>query len=620
MAPDPMSKSPMTGHAPSPTGCATDPERLAKSETVLKLGILRKLVGVIGRFTPCPTLRDVRSIRHSRPAIHNSSHFRRLLSAMGSYKGSIATILLCSFALSTLGLATPRITQVILDRVVPKGDRVLLGTWMAALGLVMIFQVVLGIVRRLVLVDMSLAMDHVVLGEFCGHLLQLPLGFFRTRKTGDLVARFQDHVNVRHLLAGSLTRVIIDVLMVAVYVGVMFSYNARLALLVVSILAVLFAFTGMLTPVMKRSHRRMLEDSAAHEAQLVELITAIDLVKAHGIEDTMQYRWQTAFGRYLLSNSKTQRLRQILESGGTAIQFLSVLAVLWYGATLVIENVLTIGELVAFSMYASQAVAPILGLLTLWDEVQQARASLDRIEEIRKQSPEDADPSKLSLKLEGRIEFQNVSFGYSPGKTNRILRNYSLRIEPGECVAIVGKSGSGKTTLARILLGLYLPTEGHVLIDGINLQEMDLREYRDQIGVVLQETLLLSGTIRENIILGNSEQCDDKLMTAIRSAQLEEFLTLLREGLDTHIAELGSTLSGGQRQRMALARLHYGNSRILILDEPTSNLDQETEEKVIEGLRSFIKGRTAVILSHSPKAIRLASRVVTLEQGMKASE
>jgi ABC-type bacteriocin/lantibiotic exporter with double-glycine peptidase domain len=224
------------------------------------------------------------------------------------------------------------------------------------------------------------------------------------------------------------------------------------------------------------------------------------------------------------------------------------------------------------------------------------------------------------MKLEGRIEFQNVSFGYSPGKANRILRNFSLRIEPGECVAIVGKSGSGKTTLARILLGLYLPTEGRVLIDGINLQEMDLRGYRDQIGVVLQENLLLSGTIRENVILGSSEECEARLMLAIRSAQLEEFVTLLREGLDTHIAELGSTLSGGQRQRISLARLHYGNSRILILDEPTSNLDQETEEKVIEGLLSFIKGRTAVLLSHSPKTIRLASRVVTLDQGMNAPE
>ena len=425
------------------------------------------------------------------------------------------------------------------------------------------------------LVRLSLQLDRRLLGGLCAHLLALPLSFFKGRRAGDLLARFQEHIHVRHLFAGALTRVTIDAIMVVLYFAVMFAYSWQLTLAVLGLLLLLVGYTLWISPILKRQHRCLLEDNAAQEARLLEALVGIDLVKALALEGPLQARWEESFQRYLTTNERTQALRQVLESRGAALRFLSTGVLLGYGAVLVLRGELSTGQLVAFSLYAGQALIPLLGFITLWDEVQQARAALERLEEVLAEQPETqySEACPGSAVIRGHLRVEQVSFDYGGQAVSPVLRGVSFEVSPGECIAIVGQSGSGKTTLARLLLGLYRPTRGRVLIDDRDLTNLDLVAYRRQVGMVLQENLLISGTIAENVALGDQDPDPTKVMEALRLVGAEEFIRVLPQSCETPVGELGLTLSGGQRQRIALARALYRNPRILIFDEATSALD-----------------------------------------------
>jgi ABC-type bacteriocin/lantibiotic exporter with double-glycine peptidase domain len=526
-------------------------------------------------------------------------------------------ILAASLLLNVCGLAAPRITQGVLDRVLPEQDLSLLVQLLMILLLVSTLQILLALWRRLTLVRLSLQIDRSMLGQMCSHLFSLPLSFFKGQHPGDLLGRFHDHGHFRHLFAGALTRVVIDAVMVVVYVVVMFAYSVHLSLLVL-LLALCFAgFTLWLSPLLRRQHKQLMQDTAAQENHLVEALVGVDMVKAMGVEKLMQTRWKQAYQATLASNYRTQKLRQLLEAGGTVIQFLITAVLLGVGATLVIQGELTAGQLVAFSLYATQALTPLLGLITLWEEVQQARAALDRLQEVLNQEPEPqrrTAPRGSSEIVSGHVRFENVCFGYRDTGP-AVLRGVSFQIAAGGCVALVGRSGSGKSTLARLLLGLYAPTTGRILVDGEDLAQWDLSAYRRNVGVVLQENLLISGTIRENIAPGDSEPDTTRLAEAACLAGADEFIRALPQGFETVVGELGLTLSGGQRQRLNLARALYRDPRILILDEPTSALDQLSQQRIEERLETMLKGRTTLLISHDPNLVRHAHRVLFLDDG-----
>jgi ATP-binding cassette subfamily B protein len=546
------------------------------------------------------------------------SYPRQLLALLAARRKTVAGILGASLLLNLCGLAVPRITQAILDRVVPGADLALLNRFVLAMALVAAFQVGLTVWRRLTLVRLSLALDRVLVTELFTHLLSLPTQFFKLRRAGDLVARLNDGGSVRHLFAGALTRVAIDSLMVAVYFGVMFAYSTRLALLVCAFLLMFAGYTFLMSPVLKRGHRRLLEDKAAQEAQLVEVLGGIDLVKSLGIEEVVRQRWAGALARSLASNYRTQRLRQASESAGTAIKFLCTIGLLWYGAVLVVEGRLTTGQLVAFSLYAAEALVPLLSLITLWDEVQEARAALERMGEVLAEEPEPQLPTESRVhpgRLRGEVRFERVSFHYGGADAPPVLRGLSFAVAPGEHVAVVGRSGSGKTTLARLLLGLYRPVQGRVLIDGRDLGELDLAAYRRQVGVVPQENLLLTGTVRDNITLGDPRPDPGRVAEAARRAGASAFIAALAHGFDTVVGEMGLTLSGGQRQRLSLARALYRDPRLLILDEATGSLDTLGEREVRENLEAIWAGRTAFVIAHHIATVRHADRILVLQGG-----
>jgi ATP-binding cassette subfamily B protein len=527
-------------------------------------------------------------------------------------------ILGISLLLNLCGLVAPRATQAILDQVVPAADFGLLAHWLLILLLVTLLQIALTAWRRLSLVSMSLGIDGHVVKRLCDHLLRLPAAFFRDHRAGDLSARLQDNMYIRHLFAGGLSRVIIDAVMVVVYVVVLFGYNFKLALVVLGCAALFGLYTVWVGPRLKRAHRRFLETKSAQEAQLIEMLNSIDLVKSMALERPLEQRWGKALELYLESNYRTQRYKQMLESTGTAIQFAGTGALLGYGAVLVLHGELRPGQLVAVSMYATMVLAPLLSLVGVWDEVQQGIAALDRIGDILS-TPRESESVPSAAKqpgvLMGTVDVEDLHFHYGGAEAETVLAGVSFQVRPGECLAVVGQSGSGKTTLARLLLALYSPAKGTIRIDGKDLREWDLESYRGQVGVLLQENVILRGSILENISLGEPTPSLDRAVQAAHLAGADEFVRSMPNGYETVLGEQGLTVSGGQRQRLGLARALYRDPRLLILDEPTSALDGVSAKVLENNLDQILENRTTILIAHRLSTVRKADRILVLDRG-----
>ncbi len=545
---------------------------------------------------------------------------QRLIDLMKRNKKALGLILAVSLVLEVMGLVPAMFTQYITDNVLQPENGSLSLLNLLALGMVAVSVTEIGMsmFRGLVAVRLSQRLDRTLLHEFYDHLLRLPTRFFKLRRTGDIVARFGDNQHVRDLFTAGTMTVVLDSMMVVVYFFVMFYWNVRLATVVLLFVPLFVGFTLLVSPVMKRMHRRLLEEGAAHESNLIESIGGIDMVKAMAIEQPMQDKWQGLFANFLKSQYRSERLEQTFGAIGGALGVLSNVTLLWYGSTLVLARDLTIGEFMAFNMLAGQVTGPLSRVIGLWDQLQQARVSLERMSDVLDNDPEPQPPEDERVypkKIRGRVKFDRVFFHYGTKGAPYVLRNISFEASPGERIAIVGRSGSGKTTLARLLLGLYQPTEGDIFIDDWNLDRVDLTTLRGQIGFVLQENLLFSGTILENIALGDLQPDKTRAEEAATLAGAHEFIRGMPLGYDTVVGEFGLTLSGGQRQRVSIARALYRNPRILVMDEATSALDSLSEREIQKNLGAILSERTAFIIAHKIATVRDADQILVLHDG-----
>ncbi len=536
--------------------------------------------------------------------------------AVVKYRRLFGEILANSFFVQILALVSPLLFQVVIDKVIVHNSMSTLDVLIFGLVAISIFEAVLGGLRTYVFSHTTTRVDVELGARLFGHLTSLPMAYFQARRAGDSVARARELENVRSFLTGSAVTVVIDLFFTFVFIAVMFLFSATLTWIVLASLPFYAAVSLVVTPILKRRLDEKFKRGAENQAFLVETVTGIETVKSMAVEPQMQRKWEEQLAGYVGASFRAGNLSA---QAGQAVGFINKLTIallLWFGAKLVISGSLTIGEFVAFNMLAGRVSAPVLRLSQLWQDFQQVRISIERLGDIlNTQGENTATTGRAAVpRLKGTIKFDRVVFRYRNDGPD-ILKQVSLDVPSGQVVGIVGPSGSGKSTLAKLVQRLYVPESGRVLIDGMDLALLNPSALRRQIGVVMQENVLFSGSIRDNIALANPSLDMKLVMQAAKLAGAHEFILELPDAYDTVVGERGSSLSGGQRQRIAIARALATNPRVLVFDEATSALDAESERAIQDNMRLICQGRTVIIIAHRLSAVRLADRIITIEAG-----
>lgn len=528
-------------------------------------------------------------------------------------------VLIASILIQLFGLITPLLTQLLLDRVIVQGSTLTLMTVGFGLLIFGLFRVAMTGLRQYLLDHTANRVDLALIAGFIKHTFQLPLAFFESRYVGDIISRVQENRKIQRFLTGEALSIFLDLLTVFIYVGLMFWYSWKMALLVLAIAPPFFLLALIATPFLRRISREIFTAFAIESSYLIEALTGIRTIRSMAIEQTVRWHWEELLTQSIKKTFSGQLVSNQLQIFSSTIETVATTSLLWFGAWQVIQNQLTIGQLVAFNMLLGNVIQPFRRLTVLWNELQEVIVAVERINDVLEGEPEEdlqLQPRQPLPQLRGHIRFDNVTFRYHPESDINVLENLTFEVQPEQTVAVVGRSGSGKTTLAKLILGLYPPTDGKVLIDGQDVSSISLRSLRQQIGVVDQDTFLFGSTIRENISIAHPEATLEDVIEAARQAGADRFIKQLPLGYETQIGEGGGMLSGGQRQRLAIARALLGNPRLLLLDEATSHLDAESERIIQTNLSTILKGRTTLIIAHRLSTVRNADLILALDRGI----
>lgn len=541
--------------------------------------------------------------------------------ALIKYRRLFADVLIASFFVQLFALVTPLFFQVVIDKVLAHHAISTLNVLAIGLLIISVFDVLLNGMRNYVFAHTTNRVDVTLGARLFNHLLRLPIAYFQVRRVGDTVARVRELETIRNFITGSALTLVIDLFFMVVFFAVMFYYSATLTWIVLGSLPCYLLLSLLVTPILRRRLDEKFRRGAENQAFLVESVTGMETLKAMAVEPQMQRRWEEQLAGYVNVSFETQNLGNISNQCATLISKVVMVLLLWVGARLVIDGDLSVGQLIAFNMISGRVSAPILRLVQLWQDFQQAGVSIERLGDVLNAPPEPGhNPNRTALpKLQGRVTFERVTFHYGPDRP-LVLDGVNLDIKPGEVVGIVGRSGSGKSTLTKLAQRLFVPEGGRVLMDGVDLAQVDPAWLRRQVGVVLQESVLFNRSVRDNIALADPAAPMDAVVQAAKMAGAHEFILELPEGYDTSVGEQGTALSGGQKQRIAIARALLTNPRILIFDEATSALDYESERKVQDNMRTICQGRTVFIIAHRLSTVRDAHRIIVMDKGQVVEE
>ena len=532
------------------------------------------------------------------------------------YRRILGEVLLISFALQLVALATPLFFQVVVDKVLVHQGVSTLDVIAVGLGLSMLFEVVLGGLRSYIFSHTTNRIDVELGARLFSHLAHLPLAYFGARRVGDSVARVRELENIRSFLTGSTLTLVIDLVFAVIVLGVIFVYSVPLGLIVTGAIPIYGAISALATPELRLRIQEKFRRGAENQSFLVETITGIETVKAMAVEPAIQRKWEEQLAGYVRAAFRVTTLGVFASQSAQLVSRTVTLLILYVGAGLVIHEKLTVGELIAVNMLSGQISSPVLRLAQLWQDFQQVKISVDRVGDIMNTVAEPSRPPSAAARpaVRGDITFENVAFRYAPDAP-RAVNELSMKIPAGQILGVVGPSGSGKSTVAKLLQRLHTPETGRVLVDGIDLAMVDPAWLRRQVGVVLQESILFNATVRDNIALADPGLSMDRVIAAAKLAGAHEFISVMPGGYDAPVGERGGTLSGGQRQRIAIARSLIMDPPILILDEATSALDLESEQAIQNNMAAISRNRTVIIVAHRLSAVRSAHRIVTLEGG-----
>jgi ATP-binding cassette, subfamily B, bacterial HlyB/CyaB len=553
-----------------------------------------------------------------KEAIEKITPFWQFFDLMKPYRGVMTEVFVASILIQIFGLITPIFTQLILDRVVVQRSEVTLFAVGWGLLIFGVFKVIITGLRQYLLDHTANKIDLALIVGFINHTLRLPLNFFESRYVGDIISRVEENRKIRRFLSGESLSIFLDLLTVFIYIGLMFFYSWQLACLVLLIIPPFFLLAIVSTPFLRRISREIFGAVAKESSYLIEILSGIRTVKSTAVEQTVRWHWEELLNEEVEKIFSGQVISNRLQIFSSLIESLMTTAMLWLGAWLVIQGQLTIGQLIAMNMLLVNIISPFKRMVMLWNSYQEVVIAIERISDVLDTEAEENNQySRQSLPpIAGEICFENVTFRYHSESDYNILENLSFTIQPGQMVALVGRSGSGKTTISKLVMGLYPPTDGKILIDRYDITSIDLRSLRHQVGIVDQDTFLFGGTIRENISLGHPSSSLEEVIEAALLAGADEFIKRLPMGYETITGEGGGLLSGGQRQRVAIARALLGKPKLLIFDEATSHLDAESERMIQNNLGEILQGRTTLVIAHRLSTVRNANLILVLDKGV----
>jgi subfamily B ATP-binding cassette protein HlyB/CyaB len=523
-----------------------------------------------------------------------------------------AELVFLAICLRLIGLVEPFIFQVIIDRILPFQREASLIVVMAIFVAASLFQLGFEILSQILGMLTANRVTRELGARIFDHLFKLPFSHFRKWSVGETIARVSETDTIRAFLVGTTTGVFLDLLFVVVYLAILLTLSGQLTLIVLAALPLQILIYLAFGPFLRRRLRAQFDAGAAHQTQLVENISGIAAVKALSAEGPMLERMD----RTLHASLQTGYRVGILGMWNDQLIFILdraiTISILFFGAQLVFSGQMTLGELIAFHLIAEKISGPIENFSGLWESWQNIRVARQRLGDVVNSptEPFDALP-KLPANLQGRLQFRSVDFAYHP--TAPVLKHFDFVAEPNTLTLIVGPSGIGKSTFGRVASGIDVPDYGEVTIDGENIAGFEPHSVRTKISYVPQEPYLFSGTLRENLTLGDETATEEMIERALRISAADRLIEQLPLGLDTHVGERGSALSGGQRQRIAIARALVRNPRVIILDEPTSALDAAAQHRMAAELEALKSEATLIIITHNPGVFSGADQVVDFE-------
>jgi subfamily B ATP-binding cassette protein HlyB/CyaB len=541
--------------------------------------------------------------------------FAWFLPAMVKYRRLLGQVLLVSLCLQLLALVTPLFFQVVMDKVLVHRGMSMLDVLAIGLLGVMLCESLLSVFRTYLFSHTASRIDAELGAKLFAHLMNLSSTWFQSRRVGDTVARLRELDTIRQFLTGNSLTLVLDLMFSVLFIAILFSYSGALTVIVLLSLPLYVVIALVITPALRNRLHECYSRGADNQAFLVESLNGIATLKSMAAEPVLRRRWDEQLAAYVKAGFRGRNLSAIGQESIGLIGKLVTALTLWMGARLVLEGDLSVGQLVAFNLFAARVAQPVLRLSQVWSELQQVGVSIARLGDILDTpSEQNTTSAGVMSPLKGTVEFEQVRFRYRP-ESPEVLCGLNLRIEAGQVLGLVGRSGSGKSTLTRLLQRLYVPHDGRILIDGMDLAMVSPASLRRQMGVVLQENLLFHRSVFDNIALGYPQADRRAVEVAAQLAGAHDFIMALAHGYDTLVGEQGGSLSGGQRQRIAIARALMGDPRLLIFDEATSALDTESERVVTDNMHQLCIGRTVIIIAHRLQAVRHCHRIAVLERG-----
>ena len=542
--------------------------------------------------------------------------FSRFFHLLLPQKKLLLHIFVASLLYTVLGILGAFYFKELIDSILPDGLSKTLTTLSVGVILLNVFKVILNAFRSHLLLYLSQKLDIALLLGYYRHVLELPMNFFGTRKVGEIISRFNDAGKVRDAISGATLTIMIDTIMAIAGAIILYMQNPKLfgiALIMVLLYTIIVACFNRWY---EKLNRKQMEDNAQLTSYMVESLNGIQTIKAYNAERKANRETESKFVKLLKSIFHLNWVSNLQSSLKVFVELVGGIVILWVGGVSVINGEMTIGALITFNSLLAYFLDPVKNLINLQPQMQTAVVAADRLGEILDLEAEKTEREYRKMAPEsiaGDIEIKDLNFRY--GTRKLVLEDINLKIEKGQKVAFVGESGSGKTTLSKLLLHMYTAESGDILINGNNIEDIQLECLREKIAYIPQETFLFSGSIFENLTLGMDSATMDDIIEASKMAQAHDFINELPLRYETRLEENGANLSGGQRQRLAIARAMLKKPDILILDEATSNLDSVTERALDRTIHEFSKDMTTIFSAHRLSTIKNCDKIYVLEKG-----